>query len=323
MPLFRIMPDIQLIGLTGATGMIGSRLLTHLSEHFPESRIRCLARNLPAERIHQNVEWMQGDLMSEADCAEFVHGLDVIGHFAQSNTPAISDRHWPSDLVGNISSSLNLLEALRRRDEKPCHFLFASSGGAIYGQGRPGQEFFAEEDPCVPLSPYGIQKLALEHYLHLASQQGWLTATILRFSNVYGSILPAERRQGLIGVAVARMMEGQSIQIFGSADIVRDYLHVDDAVRASALAMSPGGRFQVYNIGAGVGHSVKDILEILERVSGASVRTEVSDFGKNSFRLTPRVVLSIEKADSELHWQPLITLQEGIANLWKKASKLP
>lgn len=316
------MANIKLIGLTGATGMIGNRLLAHLVEHYPEIRIRCLARSIPSERIHENVEWFQGDLLSEADCAEFVDGLDAIGHFAQSNSPAISDRHWPSDLVGNIGSSLNLIEALRRRKGQPCHFLFASSGGAIYGQERSGNEYFSEEDPCIPLSPYGIQKLALEHYLHLASQQGWLKATVLRFSNVYGAILPSERRQGLIGVAIARLVEGQKIQIFGSEETVRDYIHINDVVRAVVLGLVQKDPFQIFNIGAGVGHSVREILEILQRVSGKRLQKESSDFGKDSFRLTPRVILSIEKARRELDWEPTVSLEDGISTLWK-SSVLP
>jgi UDP-glucose 4-epimerase len=310
------MHKIKLIGLTGATGIIGSRLLTSLTSTYPEVRIRCFARNIPSDRLGENVEWFQGDLMSEADCGEFVHGLEAIGHFAQSNAPAISDRHWPSDLISNIGATLNLLEALRRRAELPCHFLFASSGGAVYGHGNPEGGVYSEEDVCRPLSPYGIQKLAIEHYLHLASQQGWLTATVLRFSNVYGAILPPERRQGLIGVSMSRMLEGEKIKIFGSEETVRDYVHVDDAIRAVIRGLLETEPFRIFNIGAGVGHSVREVLEILGRVSGRPVVTEASDFGKNSFRLTPRVVLSIEKARRELGWEPKVSLEEGISILW-------
>ncbi|MEI6377808.1 MAG: NAD-dependent epimerase/dehydratase family protein [bacterium] len=313
------MSKIKLIGLTGATGVIGSRLLANLAATHPEVQIRCFARNIPTDRLGENVEWFQGDLMSEADCGEFVHGLDVIGHFAQSNAPAISDRHWPSDLVSNIGATLNLLEALRRRGDHPCHFLFASSGGSVYGQSDPDGGLYSEDDPCSPLSPYGIQKLAIEHYLHLASQQGWLTATVLRFSNVYGSILPPERRQGLIGVSISRILEGRKIQIFGSEETVRDYVHVDDVIRAIIQGLFQTEHFQIFNIGAGVGHSVREVLEILERVTEHPVLKEASDFGKNSFRLTPRVVLSIEKARRELGWEPKVSLEEGITTLWKSS----
>jgi UDP-glucose 4-epimerase len=313
------MKQVQHIGITGATGMIGSRFLAYISHAFPELRIRCLARNIPAGKWTKNIEWFSGDLMSEADCAEFVQGLDSIGHFAQSNTPAISDRHWPSDLVTNIGATLNLLEALRQRKSGICHLVFASSGGAVYGGGVAEDGLYSESAQCLPLSPYGIQKLALEHYLHLASQQGWITASVLRFSNVYGDVLPAERRQGLIGVAVARMMSAQKVPVFGSETTVRDYVHVDDVVRAVLLAMNQEKPFEIYNIGAGVGHSVRDVLDILGEVSGSPVQTEVSDFGKSSFALTPRVVLSIQKAKLGLSWQPEISLHDGISRLWKIA----
>jgi UDP-glucose 4-epimerase len=313
------MNRIRLIGLTGTTGVIGSRLLARLASTYPELRIRCFARNIPVDRIGKNVEWFQGDLMSEADCGEFVHGLEAIGHFAQSNAPAISDRHWPSDLVSNIGATLNLLEALRRRPEPPCHFLFASSGGAVYGHRNPEGGVYSEEDECRPLSPYGIQKLAIEHYLYLASQQGWRTATVLRISNVYGSILSPERRQGLIGVSISRILEGEKVQIFGSEETVRDYVHVDDVIRAAMLGIFQTDTFQIFNIGAGEGHSVGEVLEILERVSGRPMIKESSDFGKNSFRLTPRVILSIEKARRELGWVPKISLENGITALWKSS----
>lgn len=313
------MSDIKLIGLTGATGVIGSRLLASLVKAYPEVMIRCFARNIPSDRCSNAVEWFQGDLMSEADCTEFVQGLDVIGHFAQSNTPAISDRHWPSDLVSNIGATLNLLEALRRREGHPCNFLFASSGGSVYGQSNPGGGIYSEDVICQPLSPYGIQKLAIEHYLYLASQQGWLTSTVLRISNVYGSILSPERRQGLIGVSISRILEGEKVQIFGSEETVRDYVHVDDVIRAAMLGIFQTDTFQIFNIGAGEGHSVREVLQILERVSGRPMIKESSDFGKNSFRLTPRVILSIEKARRELGWVPKISLENGITALWKSS----
>jgi UDP-glucose 4-epimerase len=94
---------------------------------------------------------------------------------------------------------------------------------------------------------------------------------------------------------------------------------VDDVIRAAIQGLFQTQPFQIFNIGSGVGHSVGDVLAILKRVSGRPIFKEASDFGKNSFRLTPCVVLSIEKAQRELGWQPLIPLEKGVANLWKSA----
>jgi UDP-glucose 4-epimerase len=264
---------------------------------------------------------MAGDLMNEADCAEFVEGVDAVAHFAQSNSPAISDRHWPSDLVANISPGLNLLEALRkRRGDGECHLIFASSGGAVYGSGPADGVAFRETDECRPLSPYGIQKLAMEHYLRTASEQGWLRATVLRISNAYGELLAAERRQGLIGVAMARVLAGRAVRVFGSLETVRDYVHVEDVARAFGAALSKAGEsFRVFNIGAGAGHSVAEVLELIGRVTGREVRMEVSDFGKAAIGLVPRVVLANGKAREELGWVPEMGLEEGIRGMVRRA----
>jgi UDP-glucose 4-epimerase len=312
---------MKLLGITGATGLLGGRFLRQVVEVMPEVRVRCLARHVAGHLEHPAVEWMSGDLMNEADCAEFVEGLDAVAHFAQSNSPAISDRHWPSDLVANISPGLNLLEALRRRKgDEGCHFVFASSGGAVYGKEPADGVAFRETDECRPLSPYGIQKLAVEHYLRTACEQGWLRATVLRISNAYGELLAAERRQGLIGVAMARVLAGQAVKVFGPIETVRDYVHVDDVARAFGKALgSPGmaENHRVFNIAAGVGHSVAEVLALIGRVTGREVRLEHSDFGKAAIGLLPRVVLANGKAREELGWGPRIGLEEGVFGLMR------
>jgi len=314
---------MKLLGITGATGLLGGRFLRHVVERMPGVQVRCLARHVAGHFVHPGVEWMSGDLMNEADCAEFVVGLDAVAHFAQSNSPAISDRHWPSDLVANISPGLNLLEALRRRKGAGrCHFVFASSGGAVYGREAADGVAFRESDVCAPLNPYGIQKLAVEHYLRTACEQGWLRATVLRISNAYGELLAAERRQGLIGVAMARVLSGQPVKVFGSVETVRDYVHVDDVARAFGLALegqSNQEAFRIFNIGAGVGHSVAEVLGLIGRVTGREVKTEVSDFGQAALSLVPRVVLANGKARDELGWEPEIGLEEGIGGLMRNA----
>jgi UDP-glucose 4-epimerase len=171
-------------------------------------------------------------------------------------------------------------------------------------------------DECRPLSPYGIQKLAMEHYLRTASEQGWLRTTVLRISNAYGELLAAERRQGLIGVAMARVLAGQAVRVFGSLETVRDFVHVEDVARAFGVAAQSGSDgFRVFNIGAGQGHSVAEVLELIGRVTGREVRTEVSDFGKAVIGLVPKVVLANEKAREELGWVPEIGLEEGIRGM--------
>lgn len=314
---------MKILGITGASGLIGGRFLRHVVGTMPGVRVRCLARHVAGHFNHPAVEWMAGDLMNEADCAEFVDGLDAVAHFAQSNSPAISDRHWPSDLVANISPGLNVLEALRRRKGGGlCHFVFASSGGAVYGREPADGIAFRETDHCQPLNPYGIQKLAVENYLRTACEQGWLRATVLRISNAYGELLAAERRQGLIGVAMARVLAGQAVKVFGMLETVRDYVHVDDVARAfgkSLGTLDQEENYRVFNIAAGRGHSVAQVLELIGRATGREVRLEQSDFGKAAIGLLPRVVLANAKAREELGWKPEIGFEDGIWRMIRKS----
>jgi len=312
---------MKLLGITGGNGLIGGRFLRFWTTENPGVQVRCLARHVAGHLDHSGVEWMSGDLMNEADCAEFVEGVDAVVHFAQSNSPAISDRHWPSDLVANISPALNLLEVLRRRQgDSACHFVFASSGGAVYGREPADGVAFRETDHCLPLNPYGIQKLAVENYLRTASEQGWLRATVLRISNAYGALLAAERRQGLIGVAMARVLAGQAVKVFGALETIRDYVHVDDVARAFGKGLDilgKGENYRVFNIAAGGGHSVAEILELIGKVTEREVRLEQSDFGRAALGLLPRVVLANDRARQELGWMPAIGLEEGVRGMMK------
>ena len=312
---------MKYLGITGASGLIGGRFLRLWTTENPDVQVRCLARHVAGHFEHPGVEWMSGDLMNEADCAEFVEGVDAVAHFAQSNSPAISDRHWPSDLVANISPALNLLEALRRRrGDGTCHFVFASSGGAVYGREPADGVAFRETDHCQPLNPYGIQKLAVENYLRTACEQGWLRATVLRISNAYGALLAAERRQGLIGVAMARVLAGQAVKVFGALETIRDYVHVDDVARAFGKSLGTDQQeknYSVFNIAAGRGHSVAEVLELISRATGREVRLEQSDFGKAALGLLPRVVLANGKAREDLGWEPEIGLEEGVRGIMR------
>ncbi len=194
------------------------------------------------------------------------------------------------------------------------HVVFASSGGAIYGDcvdRRPRRE----DDLCVPQSSYGIQKLAIELYLHLAAQKGWLSATCLRIGNAYGALLPAQRKQGFIGVALAHLLNGEPIPIFGNPHNVRDYVHLDDLARAFMLATTHRDVWSVYNIGSGYGLSVLEIIQTIESIRIARAPVEFVELSSPTVQLIPWSVLDISRAKRELGWIPLVAFEDGIRSL--------
>ncbi len=259
-----------------------------------------------------NVEWMQGDLSSPHVCSAFLERVDLIVYLAHSGTPLTSDAHLATDASANMVPLLTLVQAIRERGS-PVHIVFASSGGAIYGE-TPRERLLRESDPCVPTTSYGIQKLLAEHYLRLASERGWLTAVSLRIGNAYGALLRPERLQGLIGVAFAHLARGEPIRIFGNPENVRDYVHLDDISDAVERALPLDVPFDVYNVGTGIGHTVSEVIDLIGAASGRMPDVRILP-AEGADSLPNWAVLDISRARKQLSWEPKVELAEGIRRL--------
>jgi UDP-glucose 4-epimerase len=300
------------IAVTGATGFLGSALVPQLLE-VPEVEIRALTRTMGrAAYAHPRLTWMQGDLGSSTICGELVSGADAVLHLAHTNTPASSDGDYLADAHCNLTPNLTLLQTLARLNPT-CHLVYASSGGAVYAPSRDRTPF-TEDSELLPQSPYAVQKLTLEWYLRLTHQEAGVPVTILRISNPYGVLLSKERRQGFIGIAMRSAMEGRAITCVGSPDNVRDYLHIHDLGAAVRCALETPAALRVLNIGSGVGHSVREVVKMLEKVLGKSLPME-QRAGASVHDRVPWNVLNIDRARGELGWEPRIGLEEGLRRM--------
>lgn len=299
------------IGITGFRGFIGRSISSHLQRQG--AHLRVLVRT-PLTGGQPGLDIQQGDLLSQADCERFLDGLDTVFYLAHTNTPISSDRDLSNDALANTIPLLNFIQATRKMPHPP-HVVYFSSGGGIYGR-RESRRPFREEDPCWPQSSYGIQKLVAEHYLRAAADHGWITSTVLRIGNAYGTLLPTHRTQGLIGVILSRILAGQPAGIFGDPNNTRDYVHLDDlSCMCLRVAQPLATAYDVFNVGFGKGYSVRDVMRILDNCWGEPITWENLPGTEASLRLTDWVVLSVEKARQVLGWQPRIDLPEGIARL--------
>jgi UDP-glucose 4-epimerase len=268
-----------------------------------------LIRNAAGKSPALAGEILQGDLLSGPDCERFASGLEVIYYLAHTNTPLNSDLDRPADAALNLVPFLNLLDAIRRLGNKP-HIVYFSSGGAVYAP-RPTRVPYRESDRCAPASSYGILKLAAEQYLRLAAERGELTATVLRVGNAYGTLLPEYRMQGLIGVALANLLHGKPVRVFGNTGNVRDYVHLQDVCAMAVMTSAPRRPFDIVNVGAGEGHSVSDVLSIIEDCHGAPFPIQRN--AACGQWLADWVVLENSYAKNEFGWSPAIGLRAGIA----------
>ncbi|HMK35771.1 MAG TPA: NAD-dependent epimerase/dehydratase family protein [Desulfomonilaceae bacterium] len=304
------------LAITGATGFLGRHFLAHLARDL-DVQIFCVTRNLSSiqEMAYGDIHWLKGDLCSIPFCREVVAGMDVILHLAHSSHPLTSELDLAGDIVSSVLPSTTLLQAVVEAANRP-HIVFASSGGAIYGESLPGRPF-TEDAPCLPMSGYGIQKLMIEHYVRMLASRGYLTASVLRITNAYGTLLPINRRQGLIGVAMARMLRNLPIPVYGSMSNVRDYIHLDDIFTCLKIALFRRNEFEIFNVGAGKGTSVSEVFALLEQVTGLHPIIE-HDPRAGSGGLVKCCVVSPEKAAKELNWRPGIDLRRGIAKMFQE-----
>jgi UDP-glucose 4-epimerase len=153
--------------------------------------------------------------------------------------------------------------------------------------------------------------------------QGCLTATSLRIGNPYGVLLPLERMQGLIGVALNQIFHHQPVKIYGNPNNVRDYIHLEDMCRIFELAIDNQSGFQVYNVGSGQGYSVNNILDLLEQIAGYPVVRSIQPPTQITNYLPSWIVLDITKAREILRWQPEIAFEQGLKILCEQVKWNP
>ena len=257
--------QIRTVCITGGAGFIGS----HLADAFVARGLRVLVLdNLSGGRVENVPEGAELHVLDirSPEAAELVRSAQVdvlVHHAAQMDVRrSVEDPVFDADV--NILGGLNLLEAARKGGVR--QVLFASTGGAIYGE----QDFFpaTEDHPARPVSPYGVSKLAFERYLFYYHVAYRLDATCLRYANVYGERQNPHGEAGVVAIFHDRLLAGQVPTINGDGLQTRDYVHVSDVVNANLAAAGLPG-FHVFNVGTGVETNVVELYREIARALGS------------------------------------------------------
>jgi UDP-glucose 4-epimerase len=256
--------------VTGGAGFIGS----HVAEAFlAQGRRVLILDNLSGgrrENVPPGAELHVLDIRSK-EAAELVResGIEILVHHAAQMDVrrSVEDPIFDADV--NVLGSLNMAEAARRGGVR--QILFASTGGAIYGE----QDYFPadEKHPARPVSPYGISKRSFELYLFYYSVTYGLDATCLRYANVYGERQYPHGEAGVVAIFLNRLLAGEAPTINGEGLQTRDYVHVSDVVRANVAAAGRPG-YHIYNVGTGVETSVVDLYKEIARSLGSDLQAK-------------------------------------------------
>ena len=309
------------VGITGASGVLGSYLTTFIEKASNVSSVRVTLRNpehnlLRGITASRKIEVCSGDLLDCHYCKDFVNGLDVLVHCANVGVPIGSDHLAANILPTNSLMTANIIHAVMTSGKTP-HLIFASSAGAVYQQrddneGKP----FVEEDSCRPTSFYGISKLQSEQSFQLATERRWLDATNLRITNLFGARVSHNRMQGLVDVAVGRALKSKPVIVRGSLDNIRDYVHISDVARAILSILSCRKRLVgVYNVSSGIGHSVDEVLKMVQRAVGKPVQLDLSANKEARPELPRYAVACSEKLQEAIGWRAQVSLADGIEKL--------
>jgi UDP-glucose 4-epimerase len=233
---------------------------------------------------------------------------DIVDHHAAQISVTASARDPLEDARTNVLGMLKLLEACRSLPVKK--FIFASTGGAIYGDTDLLPT--PEDHPPRPLSPYGIHKWLGEQYLRYYAHQHGLSYTVLRYANVYGPRQNSEGEAGVVSIFFARLSRRETPALFaypGEQDgMVRDYVYVEDVARANLEAAGKGDG-ETVNIGTGVGTTTGALYRAIAGQFQGAPEPKREPARPGDLR---RSLLDVRKAERVLGWKPRVALGEGL-----------
>lgn len=238
-------------------------------------------------------------------------GFTVLNHHAAQMDVRVSVTDPLFDERVNIAGLINLLEGARRGGVR--RVVFASSGGVVYGEGDALPH--REKALKLPVSPYGVSKLASEYYLAMYAQLHGLEVVPLRYANVYGPRQNPHGEAGVVAIFCSRILRQEPLTVYGDGTQTRDYVFVGDVARANLAATTgPLGRLRsiddvAFNVGTGVETSVVELARTILNAAGANVPIEHVDARPGELQ---RSAVDPGKLAAQWSWRPEVGLAEGL-----------
>lgn len=251
--------------LLGAAGFIGTNLTIELAKNA-ENEITLVDRckdffNPVINKNLKNIRIIESGLTVDTDFDSILKNQEMVYHLVSTTVPTTSNQHISQELVSNVVFSANLFEACIRCGVKKV--VFISSGGTVYGKEVDCP--LKEKTATYPISSYGVQKVTIEKLLYLYRYMYGLDYRIIRLANPYG---PYQRPNGVLGAVTTftyKALKGDEITVYGDGSVVRDFIYIDDAIRAIMKIVNGENKHCTFNLGCGYGTSIKQVLTTIEK----------------------------------------------------------
>ena len=249
--------------LIGGNGFIGSHLQDCLLKEEYNVRVFDRSRELFRKPL-KHVDYFNGDISDICLLEKAIAGCDLVIYLAHSPAPRNDIDFFYDEASNNLEDFTKFLRVVSKSSvEKIVYF---SSGGTVYGQ--PQEIPTPEDHQLKPISSYGAVKVAMEIYLNMYCHHHDKEYLVVRPANPYGPRQNYRGSQGVISIFMHHILNNKPLNIWGSGEIRKDYIYVEDLARATVSLMQSGVKNQVFNLGSGVGISLLEIVSLIEKVTG-------------------------------------------------------
>ena len=293
--------------VTGGAGFIGSHTVDALLAGGHEVAIIDDLSSGFLENVDPRAAFHEADIRDKALVEKIFDDFrpQAVIHFAAQMDVRVSTRMPDVDAQINIGGTINILQSCRAVGVD--RVVYSASGGTVYGETAVLP--VSEEHSVNPISPYGITKHTVEHYLYLYARNFGVTYASLRYPNVFGPRQNPRGEAGVIAIFARKLLIGEACDIFGDGSQTRDYVYIADVVRANLMALN-STRNLLLNIGSGVGRSVTEVYEAVSRAVGVSIPARHLPEREGE---VAAIALDSIKAERELGWKPSVSFGEAVS----------
>ncbi|MDS0475690.1 NAD-dependent epimerase/dehydratase family protein [Natrinema sp. 1APR25-10V2] len=300
-------PADQTVLITGGAGFIGSHLATAL---VSDNDVRILDNLTTGQRanVPDEATLIEGDCRDADALARVTDGVDMVFHEAAlvSVQQSIDDPQQSHAI--NVDATLDVLEAARREDAR----VVLASSAAIYG--HPERVPIPESDPKGPTSPYGLDKLTIDHYVRQYHELYGLETVALRYFNAFGPGQVASDYSGVISIFLDQALSGEPITVDGDGSQTRDFVFIDDIVQANLRAATTDAVGKAYNIGTGEAISIRELAEAVQDITVTESEIVHTEPRPGDIEHSQA---DISKAEAYLDYEPTVAFREGLARTAK------
>ena len=293
--------DIGQTLIIGVSGFIGRHIARHCNAEG--TKLVGLSNRRP-EGINFD-DFHHGRSETTGLLAQALEGCENVVYLGGTSRPALGMERITDEITRESNHVIDVAQICADLGVK--RFIFASSGGTVYGvsPSRPVHE----NQETRPINLYGLSKVVAEHGIRLVGERAGMSAISLRISNPFGPGQVMRSGQGFIAACFAAAKTGVPLKIWGDGTVIRDFIYINDVAKAVMSALQSDIHSHAINIGAGKGVSLNDICPLVAEVTGRKIRLEFEASRKVD---VPKIVLSIEKAGRLLSWKPTTTLSQGL-----------